>query len=223
MFRDGLEMRQTTINLQKELGDAIRGCQQKYGAESWYQEILLALANEAQFNAIELLEGDNNQQVARVAWAARNLLELHYFTRYVLASPDYARRFHEDALCDFQDIMRWLGKIPGIDALVQANKEKLAELSETAEQITEDESFLTARKIARDVFKEGFPFGIANKLLSKFVHPTSVSIRVRFDEQNAPVVKHLMVMAGINFVEHTFPLLAAELRKFHPEQPLTTG
>jgi hypothetical protein len=82
MFRDGGEMRQAVITLQKELGDAVRACVQKYGPEAWYQNTLLALASELQLAAVELFEGDNHAQVTRVAWAARNLLELHYFVRY---------------------------------------------------------------------------------------------------------------------------------------------
>jgi hypothetical protein len=81
-----------------------------------------------------LFEGDNQKQVTRVAWAARNLLELHYFVRYVLSSSEAARRFHEDALCDYRDMMNWIAKVPDIEPLVKASNDKLAELSNAAEQ-----------------------------------------------------------------------------------------
>jgi|ERR1051325_11519004 len=210
-------MRQTKIKLQKELGDAVRGCEQKYGTEAWYQNVLLALASELQLNSVELFEGDNQEQATRVAWAARNLLELHYFVRYVLSSPEAARRFHEDALCDYQDMMNWMAKVPGIEPLSKASNDKLAELSNSAEQITDDNSFLKVAKIAKD-FKEEFPYGIGHKFLSKFVHPTSVSIQLRLDPQAGLVIRPLMVQTGMNYIEFTFPQLAEELRKQHPKK-----
>jgi hypothetical protein len=216
MFRDGGEMRQTVITLQKELGDAVRACVQKYGPEAWYQNTLLALASELQLAAVELFEGDNHAQVTRVAWAARNLLELYYFVRYVLSSEENARRFHEDALCDYRDMMKWMAKVPGIEALLKVGQDKIAELSGSLEQTDEQDSYLKAANIA-NTFKEDFPFGMANKFLSKFVHPTSLSIQLRLQPEADPVMRGLMVQTGMNYIEHTFPQLAAELRTLHPK------
>jgi hypothetical protein len=69
---------------------------------------LIDLASECQLNSLEMMTGINEDNPSRCAWATRNLLELSYFVRYVADSPEKARRFHEDALCDLNDMLKKL-------------------------------------------------------------------------------------------------------------------
>jgi hypothetical protein len=43
--------------------------------------------------------------------APRNLLELHYWTRFVLVSTDNARRFFEDLICDYRELLTELAQL----------------------------------------------------------------------------------------------------------------
>lgn len=82
------------------------------GPEHWHTTLLIELAGENLINALEVVTGEQQQNACRCAWAARNLLELHYFTRFVIQSPENAQRFHDDMLCDFQDMLEVTAKHP---------------------------------------------------------------------------------------------------------------
>jgi hypothetical protein len=71
---EGLKMRLEVQAHCKELGDAVRGSKQKTGADGWFQNILLALATECQLNACEVVEGDSQRQLPRVAWCCSSPL-----------------------------------------------------------------------------------------------------------------------------------------------------
>jgi len=68
---------------------------EKYRATegNWHPTLLITLAGELLLNAKELLEGEGQQDPSRSAWAARNLMELYFWVRYVADSPENARRF----------------------------------------------------------------------------------------------------------------------------------
>src|ERR1035437_5534731 len=72
----------------------------KYAPERWRTTLLIELATENLANCFELIQGVDTNNIAKCAWAGRNLLELHYFTRYVIQSPEKAKRFKEDMVCD---------------------------------------------------------------------------------------------------------------------------
>ena len=54
----------------------------------WHTTLLVELATEEYANCLELIDGVDKINLAKTAWAARNLLELHYFIRYVSTSPE---------------------------------------------------------------------------------------------------------------------------------------
>ena len=63
----------------KEAVDTLR-----HAPEYWQTTLLIELAGENLINCFELADPNNGINAGRLAWAARNLLELHYFTRYVI-------------------------------------------------------------------------------------------------------------------------------------------
>src|ERR1035441_5110867 len=94
----------------------------KQAPEHWHTTLLIELAGENLFNCLELIQGVDTTNVARCSWAARSLLELHYFTRFVMVSPENAKRFHEDMVCDYQDLLRRLGKNPQYTQIVASGQ-----------------------------------------------------------------------------------------------------
>lgn len=213
-LRDGLQIRQRAIALQKKLGDAVRGCTQKHGRDAFFQDILLGLASEAQMSVVEMLEGDNARQITRVAWGARNLLEIYYWTRYVLRSPADAKRFHEDMICDYREMMRRLEGVAGMEPLIKVSKAAIAKLAPTFERITDSSKHLVISEIAKE-FGEEKLFAMTNQLLSKYVHPTSLSVQSRLTTELYDMIAPGFVNGGAEYMEKTFPLLVDALRKEH--------
>src|ERR1035437_1077400 len=151
------------------LNDAVGAL--KHAPAHWHTTLLIELAGENLFNCLELIQGVDTANVARCSWAARSLLELHYFTRYVMVSPENAKRFHEDMACDYQDLLKRLGKNPQYAQIVARGQALMDHLwNHHAEQIKKGDKYLSAREIA-DGLGEGTPFGDVHKFLSKFVHP----------------------------------------------------
>ena len=214
---DGLDVRLKGIELNRALATAMNEIKDSIGPNAWYQHLVYGLARETQTNWVELVEADNEQQITRLAWAARNLLELYYWTRYVLRSPEDARRVFEDLLCDFQDVLKWLNKLPGLEVLTQEKAEELHKMREQAEHVEDETKFLTGAKIAR-LFNEEFEFGISNKMLSKFVHPTILMTQVRAhaDTPEVLTIRALILEAGVSYALWLFPALTAELNRINP-------
>jgi hypothetical protein len=157
----------------------------RHAPEHWHTTLLINLAGENLFNCCELIEGVDKSNAARCSWAARSLLEVHYFTRYVMTSPANAQRFREDMICDYQDLLKRLGKNPQNAQSISNGQAVTDQLwSQNTTGVQKSDTYLSARQIADD-FGEGAPFGDTHKFLSKFVHPTSLSIQFRNAPQQA--------------------------------------
>ena len=180
--------------------------------EHWHKVVLIELATEDLLNCLELVKGETEGNIARCAWAARNLVELHYFTRYIIASPENAERFHEDMACDYQDLLKRFSKHLQHTQVTTAGQAIVDHIWTHAQQASKEDTFLTARKIAED-FGEGVRFGDANKFLSKFVHPTSMSIQLRKVQEFTALILPAIVETSTVIVANTFPLLAAHIEE----------
>ena len=104
----------------------------------WYSVLLIELATECLSNSMELFRGIEEMSASRCAWGARNLLELSYFTRYVAQSPENARRFHEDAMCDLKDMLKKLETLGLLDQVVVQGKTQLDKYMKIMEQVTNE-------------------------------------------------------------------------------------
>ncbi len=213
-LRDGGEIRTTAVRLQKELGNAVRTCTQRHGKEAWYQNVLLGLATEAQVSCVELLEGDSQHQLTRSAWAARNLFELHYLTRYVLANTDNARRFHEDMICDYWDLMRKIEPIQGAAPIVAAARVQISAIANDLEQVKAGDKYLSVALIAKG-FGETDHHDVVNKFLSKFVHPTSLSIHLRINGQFHMLFGPIVLHTAASYIDADFSTFDRGTKKQH--------
>ena len=184
----------------------------KHAPEHWHTTLLIELAGENLFNCLELIQGVDSDNVARCSWAARSLLELHYFTRFVMGSPENAKRFHEDMVCDYQDLLRRLGKNPQYTQIVASGQAVMDHVwSRHITQASKTDKYLSAREIAEDL-GEGTPFGDVHKFMSKFVHPTSLSIQFRKAPELHGLVLWSVIDTAARLIAHTFPLLAKHIK-----------
>jgi hypothetical protein len=154
------------------------------------------------------------------AWSARNLMEIDIWTAYCVASEANARRFYDDAMRDANDLMKALKGFMDMAVLLGEFKnaqeqwsfsynQALLEIERSADErgIADFQSKNTFIKEAADAV--GFThFSFMNKLMSKFVHQTAMSVMLTspFDEQRldlrqifgtAGTVEALNALAGI--------------------------
>jgi len=185
----------------KRAVDRMRDC-----SADWYSVLLIELATECLSNSMEMLRGMEELSVSRCAWAARNILELSYFTRYVAKSPENARRFHEDAMCDLKDMLRKLEALMPLDQVVAQGRAQMDRYMEIMEQITSQDMYLKVSKLAEDL-GEKVVYETANKYLSKFVHPTSLSIQAKKDTKLIGLAIQGIVLMALFFIQMAFPAL----------------
>jgi hypothetical protein len=81
--------------------------------EAWFPRLLIGLVN-ATLREYQHLKAGLEHSTAMVAWACRNLLDLHIYARYVLASVSNARRFSGERLSEgiesYDTFQTWLAR-----------------------------------------------------------------------------------------------------------------
>src|SRR5215469_13627790 len=94
----------------------------------WRTRLLILFATESLIQCRELLEGIEAENLCRIAWASRSMLELHYFVRFITEVPENAERFREDMVCDYQDLISACAKHPEHVAVTNAMQQILDHL-----------------------------------------------------------------------------------------------
>jgi hypothetical protein len=148
-------------------------------------------------------DGDLNE----LSWRARNLVELQIWAEYCSVSEDNAYEFWEDAQRDFLELFR--------------------NAADSSEQIARYESELTPikapdrpkystaaskslPKVRTDYFKE------QNDFLSKFVHPTALSILMPIPPENQQNIRNMIVAAAEEYARDAKAVLSKSLiEKLH--------
>jgi hypothetical protein len=113
----------------------------------------------------ELKRAAKERPVNAVAWISRNLVELTIWTLFCIESPANARRFFDDSARDSLDKRLFNGGL-------QKEREGLLQEAQTEGANDFDDQPGKVREAARVVGKFE-AYCSANKLLSKFAHPTA--------------------------------------------------
>jgi len=113
------------------------------------------------------------------AWACRNLLELRVFTKYIVRSSDDRKRFISHLVLDFEQSTEAQKKLTAQVApelSLDDNDSLLGELRTIKQNLGFVENrYLSAADLAKELNLEE-EFGVMNKICSKLVHPTALSI-----------------------------------------------
>lgn len=155
--------------------------------EDWQEDMLHHLAAEVGLNIhrMNLLRDHKEHNLPTLAYVVRNLLELIVWIEYCCKSKDNARHFYEDRWKDgvgfqkaIQTLMKTVPEVPNASEI----KTALISLGETLQQTAVsagisslDQDYKRVNEAARDIgFREVFVS--FNTLLSKFAHPTAMTV-----------------------------------------------
>jgi hypothetical protein len=117
-------------------------------------------------------------------------------------------------ICDYSDLLE-----RAIRQTMPANAQALSrafleQALKGAEVIDADDKFSSIREIAKSFGEEEF-FNRCNKSLSKFVHPTALSIHFRMvPPEFAVAILSGIVTTGGSFVAKTFPVITRAIIEY---------
>jgi hypothetical protein len=146
----------------------------------WREDQLVSFITMLGLSAVDLDNAYRERRITKLAWAARNLLELSVWIDNCNLSEAHAKRFREDTTRD----------LCGLSAAVQRSIEsesgskdsdldqKLAELAAFAQSrgiLRIDDDFKRVSAAAKELGRQP-AFRDKNKLLSKYAHPTALAI-----------------------------------------------
>ena len=151
----------------------------------WWVDLFAGLCSQM-FSEYLLLKRAYQESAPRdvsvLAWRARNLLELSVWAMYCASSRENARRLYEDAGRDVSGIFNAFRKW----GEATAQESEWFHRGTSAQQHLSDRAssegiaslagqYKEVREAAREV-GIGEDFGVFNKILSKFAHPTAMQI-----------------------------------------------
>ncbi len=166
--------------------------------EAWFPRLLIGLLN-ATLREYQHLKLGLRHSAAMVAWACRNLLELHIYARYVLASESNARRFVTERLNDgietLDSFQTWLARNdpelvpPGLDEALRLL------VDERADTGLAEAPPLKLKRVAAEV---GLADEYANmtRLSAKLSHPNAFSILAEGGADDGGAMKPILFRAG---------------------------
>ena len=152
-----------------------------------------------------------NSDLTYCAWACRNLLELHIFTRYLIRSVVERKRFIDHFYIDYEQQAKaqekyivQLDRAIGLDANTDTEMQvfqsflNTIQVHKTRREIKENK-YLATIEIAKEVRLEE-EFASMNKVCSKLVHPTALSIlAIAFPEHQIP--RDALLLSGAGYLK----------------------
>lgn len=146
-----------------------------------FTNVLVGLARELYRAFRELRSGMLERVTSRSALAARNLLELRYWTSFASASEDNISRLRKDSLIDARDMLDKFEAIctvrqdlavcrPAIDTARSWFEQQCKEHGVTAEG-----NYIRVARLAKDLGLDD-EYRAMGSFLSKLIHPTGFSI-----------------------------------------------
>lgn len=150
-----------------------------------------------------------------LAWRARNLLELSIWSDYCSKSPENARRFYEDAgrdvLSVYTSFQKWGTKTSQNPEWFQSLQRAEDNLKTRAEGIASLEGDFKRVLDAAVDCGLGEAFKAANKLLSKFAHPTALAVVFPPDEEKVRFQRDFLLSQGCLYFSGIFEAISGQL------------
>ena len=149
--------------------------------ENWREKQMVQFIFALTYNVDELLHGFSQKRIWKLAWAARNLLELYVWVTYCELSIAHAKRYRDDSV---RDMIGVAGTIQNTivdyhgarsNELDQATNAlvKMAKCQFGVPEIKDDYKRVSDAAEELGIKKN---FTHTNKLLSKYAHPTAIAL-----------------------------------------------
>jgi hypothetical protein len=145
----------------------------------WREDQLVSFITMLGLSAVDLTQGYRERRITKLAWATRNLMELSVWIDYCNLSAQHAKRFRDDTMRDLYGLSSAVQKSVVIesgakDRTLEQKLEEFANFAQSKGVQDLDDDFKRVSEAAQEVGRPAF--GSANKLLSKFAHPTALAI-----------------------------------------------
>jgi hypothetical protein len=189
---------------------------------AWVQVFAsLAAATFSEYLALKRAYEDPKSDPALIAWRARNLLELSVWSIYCSRTKENARRFFADGGRDLLNLFaafeKWTeivnkAAIPPIEMdEVAREKEELAARAALQGIDSLEGAYMQVGEAAKAIGM-GANFAVANKMLSKFAHPTAMQVLAPAGEgERLALQKQLFFSHGCLFFTGAFDAIEAAL------------
>jgi hypothetical protein len=159
----------------------------------WREDQMIKLTAALTFNVGEMVDGFRQKRVWKLAWAARNLLELNVWIRYCDLSLERANQFRADAARDLLGVSKVIQS--GMERHTGFRNSDLDRMSQELVTMVDqefgvagiDDDFTKVSEAARELGLEK-DFAHTNRLLSKYAHPSALALNsvlpesAQFDE-----------------------------------------
>lgn len=198
----------------KEHNDNIISLSKSYeGDDEWYLFVFSELTSSTFSEYKKLKSSHDSADLSQTAWRARNLLELKAWAFYCSYSRDNALSFRADGARDSKDLFSKLSQWADQTDLSVDWQDKIPSKKIELEKFVKDNKLGSIDKPYKRVRNAaqlgGFEndFDAANKILSKFAHPTAL-ILTGFvpPEMEKELEKGFFSMGCANFYD-TFQIL----------------
>jgi hypothetical protein len=157
-------------------------------------------------NLKRLNEPHDSKDLGYVAWLVRNLMELQIWGDFCALSEKNAMEFYEDAARDLIDLNR---KGDPADTVLN---EELSTIGKSLASDKQTHKYVTASDAA-DALGKKDAFSAHNKILSKFVHPTAMSVCAPIRGEAATKVMNRFIELGQGLAKECTEALDASFMK----------
>jgi hypothetical protein len=187
----------------------------------WRSEQIAKLAVMVIQSAMDLEPAYVSGRISALAWATRNLLELSIWIDYCNLSDQHAKRFSDDSLRDLYGLSKAVQQTYEVESGAKSNDldRALGNLSQFALTWgipTLEDDFKRVSDAAKELGR--FPkFQAANKLLSKFAHPTAWSVHVADNPGPEAGYLTMILQDGVFLALNAIITTRKIIRTYYPE------
>lgn len=193
----------------------------------WREEQIAKLGIMVVQSALDLERAYSERRITALAWATRNLLELSVWIDYCNLSDNHAKLFSDDSLRDLYGLSEAVQRTVEME-LGQKDTDLDRGLSELAHfaqalgiQALKDD-FKAVSAAAKELGRLQ-KFQAANKLLSKFAHPTSWAVHIA--DTPGPIAGYLTMILqdGAFLAMNAIIAIRKTIRSEYPEIARSKG
>ena len=208
--------------------EALRTRNKKYNRiPEWRGEQIAKLAIMVVQSAMDLEPAYLHRRISALAWATRNLLELSIWIDYCNLSDQHAKRFSDDSLRDLYGLSKAVQQTVEAESGSKSNDldRALGDLSQFAQKwgiATLEDDFKRVSDAAKELGRFS-TFQAANKLLSKFAHPTAWAVHVSDNPGREAGYLTMILHDGVFLAMNAIITVRKVIRVHYPEIAKSKG